>query len=251
MLKFLNDALNGAAKLYESNVIPLLKVFADNCNLYFVSVGIFAVAITAGAISLFVRVCFRRAKLAPIGRLFLFFSICFTLDLFVCLCEQNFKGFYFKTTSEVYFFCFLKFCVLIFLYVIVAAENALSLKLRKKEALKAENAKKQEYVKICEEVAPKISNHKSIEYLNAASGNEQNLSDGIYRPDLNVGYILAVCERLKKESLSAAEHELIDDLELSLKVNDFSSERQALALNESLRKLIKKAAEHDCRLINQ
>ncbi len=251
MLKFLNNALNDAAKFYESNAIPLLKAFADNCNLYFVSVGIFAVAIAAGAISLFIRVCFRRTERAPIGRLFLFFSICFALDLFVCLCEQDFKGIYFKTTSEVYFFCFLKFCVLIFLYIIVAAENALSLKLQKKEAYKAENAKKREYAKICEEPAPKIANSKSIEYLNAASENEQSVGGKICRPDLNVGYILAVCERLKKEPLSDAERELVDDLELSLKVNDFSSEKQALALNESLRKLIKKAAEHNCRLINQ
>lgn len=233
MIDFFNDAIT----FYEQKTVPYLRVFAVKYNLYYISFGIFLFAVFIGAVALFLRVCFKKTrKKSPRGVL-AFFALCFFADVAVCLCELNFSGKYFKTLAEAYCFCFLKFCVLGLLYIIIAAENSLLLSLDKNEEKKSD-LKRSEYIKICEQ--PEEYNSSAIKFLKCAEKDKKN--DARF-PDLNISYVLSLCERLKKQPLSETDREFINDLIFSLKTGDFSTEKQAKKLNENLRKLIKKAAE--------
>lgn len=263
-----NGALYAIFSFFKNRILPQAQALAQKLDLYYVSLCIFAAAIIIGGVSMLIRVCLRRARQESCGRVLLLFTLCFFADLLICFSELNFCGKYFKTATEAYIFCFLKFIVLLVLYFMLAVENSVLKKLDKKDDKTNLTAP---HRVIYEQPAPPLfksapsfdSERSSFKGapsldgepqrdLNKNRGNEANVpryisyfkssAEKFSRPDVNIGYILALCEGLKKEPLTQTERERITDLELGIKTNDFSTPKQAEALNEELRWLIKKAA---------
>lgn len=242
-----NGALYEIFSFFKNQILPQIKALSNKADLYFVSLCLFAAAIVIGGASMIARVCFRRARRKSCGRILLLFSLTFFSDLLICFCELNFCGKYFKTVAEAYVFCFLKFIVLLILYFMMVAENSVLKKLDEKSDKTNFPALRRV---ICETPAPLLSNARQRDFKQ--SDDEKSVPRYISyikprastppRPDVNIGYILALCEGLKKEPLTLTERARITDLELAVKTNDFSTPKQTEALNEELRWLIKKAA---------
>lgn len=87
----------------------------------------------------------------------------------------------------------------------------------------------------------------SIEFLQRLTPDRTTKNDFV-RPDVNVAYVYALCESLKKETVSESDRERIADIELSLKFNEPKSPEQVRDLNENLSWLIKKIADGGARI---
>lgn len=87
----------------------------------------------------------------------------------------------------------------------------------------------------------------SIEYLQRANSNRDAEKDNV-RPDVNVAYVFALCECLKKEVLSESDRERIADIELSLKFGGIPSPTNVRNLNDDFCWLIKKIADCGARI---
>lgn len=247
-----SGALYSIFSFFEEQILPTARAISQKLDLYFISLSVFAAAIIIGGISMLIRVCLPKARKASCVGLLSFFSFCFFLDLLICFCELSFCGKYFKTATEAYIFCFLKFAVLLVLYFMLAAENSVLKRMDKK-------ADENNFVAprrvICEAPVPPLNARKNCD---AASDFEYTPRYFCYiknekapkttRPDLNLGYVFALCDGLKKQPLTQTERERLTDLELCLKTNDFSTPKQTEILNEELRWLIKKAALYEYNL---
>ena len=83
---------------------------------------------------------------------------------------------------------------------------------------------------------------RSVEILERVNLKRAS-ENGFVQPDVNVGYVRALCESLKKQTISESDREKIADLELSLKMDSLTTPEKVRVLNESLRWLIKKIAD--------
>lgn len=247
-----NGALYAIFSFFEEQILPTARAISQKLDLYFISLSVFAAAIIIGGISMLIRVCLPKARKVSCAKLLLFFSFCFFLDLLICFCELNFCGKYLKTAAEAYIFCFLKFAVLLILYFMLAAENSILKQLDKKADESDVSAPRRV---IYETPAPPLNAPKNdgaasdfectpryFSYIKSENAKKPA------RPDLNLGYIFALCDGLKKQPLTQTERERITDLELRLKTNDFATPKQTEILNEELRWLIKKAALYEYNL---
>lgn len=288
---------------FNTFVVPTIEFLAKNVNLYYVSLGIFAFAVLAGAISLLLRLSLKKARNKNCGKLLTLFAMCFVLDLFVCLSEHEFNAIYFKTLFGALAFCFLKLIIWLVFYFIVVFESSIMRRRDKKFEQKNKpssqndnssfgkrasnvsgecesvpycvqydydlkgdfnnknpyfkaNSPARPYATVAESPAEPIdffaNSHKSplkneqkprsIEILERV--NLKNASEnGFVQPDVNVGYVHALCESLKRQTVSETDREKIADLELSLKMDDLTTPEKVRVLNESLRWLIKKIAD--------
>lgn len=247
-----NGAFYEIFSFFEKKILPTAQALSKKLDLYFISLTIFAAAIIIGGISMLIRVCLPKARKSSCSRLLLFFSFCFFLDLLICFCELNFCGKYFKTITEAYIFCFLKFAILLILYFMFAAENSVLKRLDKKaDEINFAAPRRVIY----ETPAPPLNAQKNGTAANDFECNPRYFSyiknespKKPSSPDLNLGYIFALCDGLKKQPLTQTERERITDLELYLKTNDFTTPKQTEILNEELRWLIKKAALYEYNL---
>lgn len=293
------ELVNYIKNAFNAFVVPFLKTANEKVDLYYISLGIFAFAIAAGAISLLLRLSFKKVRNSTCGKLLTFFALCFALDLFVCLVEHEFSAKYFTTLLDVYVFCFMKFVIGVVFYLIVEFETIILRRRDKKAEQKKqkslykngkfgqrasnvnaeyesapfalqyggefaaapryenpylkENSLNKPYATVSEKPAEPLDLYdftankqgekpRSIEILERVN-LKRACENGYVQPDVNIGYVRALCESLKKQTISESDREKIADLELSLKMNDLTTPEKVQLLNESLRWLIKKIAD--------
>lgn len=254
-------------KPYFNYFLQCIKEFTLLNNNFFISCCIFCICVLSGFVTLIICCAVRPRKQSAKPILILYVASFFT-DLALCLCECEFSHKIFYNFVHVFTFCYLKFLILLVLYLtIVFCSSAVKpingVKIKKteisndfakpeKNELKPENAKKIElnYVSLNENVCDK--NGKNYDYIPQKSKIIERFlgSKGEIRSfvDINVAYIKKIIESLKVKDLSDEDKECLGELEFRLGGRILYDGKTVSELNELLRFLVKKAAEYDVAL---
>lgn len=219
------------------NFVRLFKsVFIG--DLFLPSRVIFACAISVECVYLLLAVFLPKIKEKTPSWLIYFNTLCFFCDLFVSFLigiTANVKN---EDFAVIYCFAFIRYMLLIALYAVILLYKRLNVIKKESEKTPANIAVKNEYVNaytLAENKKPSVYIKEEVFPIN----------EPFKLADVNVAYILTLCDCLKNKNLTDEQRQTVAELEFDLKFPISSSYESLKIVNEKFKKIIKMMAEYN------
>lgn len=218
------------------NFVVLFKsVFLG--DLFLPSRVIFACAISVECVYLLMAVFLPKIKEKKPSWLIYFNTLCFFCDLFASFLiaiTVNIKD---EDFAVIYCLAFIRYMLLIALYAVILLYKRLNA-IKKATNTPANTTVNSEYVN----AYTLAENKKPCVYIKE---EVFPINEPLKLADVNVAYILALCDCLKNKNLTDEQRQTVEELEFDLKFPISSSYESLKTINEKFKKIIKMMAEYN------